>query len=175
MEFAAKCRVFRLMTPTVRSRRSLFVPEDQPLLNEHQRRHFEVLLAGLEDTLASIEELAARTDHVEAAGLTRYEPDLPPGFGAAIRPVLTELRARTTRLAARLGLRGQSRSVAQSIRAMLVAEMVRLEDSTSAQLRGYGAVDPRVKDVIEPELRALHALLAAINGRLSASRAGGDR
>ena len=75
MEFAAKCRVFRLMTPTVRSRRSLFVPEDHPLLNEHQRRHFEVLLAGLEDTLASTEELAARTDRVEAAGLTRYEPD----------------------------------------------------------------------------------------------------
>ena len=51
------------------------MPEDQPLLNEHQRRHFEVLLAGLDDTLASIEEPAARTDRVEAAGLTRYEPD----------------------------------------------------------------------------------------------------
>ncbi len=51
------------------------LPEGHPLLNEHQRRHFEVLLAGFEDTLASIEELVARTDRVEAAGLTRYEPD----------------------------------------------------------------------------------------------------
>jgi len=151
------------------------LPQDHPLLNEHQRRHFEVLLAGLENSLAAIEDLAARTDHIETAGLTRYESDLPPDFGDAIRPFLTELRTRTTRLAARLGLRGQSRSVAQSIRAMLVAEMVRLEDSTSAQLRGYGAVDPRVKDVIEPELHALHTLLASIKGRLAGIRAGGDR
>lgn len=151
------------------------LPHDRPLLNEHQRRHFEVLLAGLEDSLGAIVDLVARTDHVAPTGLTRYEADLPPGFGDAIHPVLTELRAGTTRLAAELGLRGQSRSTAQSIRAIVVAEMVRLEDSTSAQLRGYGAVDPRVEDVIEPELRALHALLASINANLAARRAGGDQ
>jgi hypothetical protein len=83
------------------------LPQDHPLLNEHQRRHFEVLLAGLENSLAAIEDLAARTDHVETAG--------------------------------------------------------------------YGAVDPRVKDVIEPELHALHTLLASIKGRLAGIRAGGDR
>lgn len=150
------------------------LPQNHPLLNEHQRRHFEVLLAGLEDSLAAIADLVARTDHVEPAGLTRYESDLPPGFGGAIRPVLTELRARTTRLAAELELRGRSRSVARSIRAILVAEMVRLEDSTSAQLRGYGAVEPGVKEVIEPKLNALHSLLASIHQRLSATRDGGE-
>ncbi len=150
------------------------LPQNHPLLNEHQRRHFEVLLAGLEDSLAAIADLVARTDHVEPAGLTSYESDLPPDFGGAIRPILTGLRARTTRLAAELELRGQSRSVTRSIRAILVAEMARLEDSTSAQLRGYGAVDPGVKEVIEPKLDALHALLASIHQRLAATRVGGQ-
>ena len=150
------------------------LPVNHPLLNEHQRRHFEVLLAGLEDSLDAIEDLVARTGHVEPAGLTRYESDLPPGFVGAIRPVLTELRAQTTRLATELQLRGQTRSVARSIRAILVAEMVRLEDSTSAQLRGYGTVEPRVKDVIEPQLDALHSLLASMHQRLAVPRAGGE-
>lgn len=149
------------------------MPQNHPLLNEHQRRHFEVLLAGLEDSLDTIERLVARTEEHETSGLTRYESDLPPGFGDAIRPVLTELRARTTHLAAQLELRGQSRSVTRSIRSILVAEMVRLEDSTSAQLRGYGAVDPGVKEVIEPKLHALHALLASMHQRLAATRDGG--
>lgn len=147
------------------------MPHNSPLLNEHQRRHFAVLFAGLEESLAAIEDLITRAGRAESDGLTRYQPDLPAGFGDAIRPVLTELRARVTRLAAELELRGQSRSTAQGIRAILVAEMIRLEDSTSAQLRGYGTVDPRVADVIEPELRALHAILASIQGRLAAPRA----
>jgi|SRR6185312_1664658 len=171
MEFAAKCRVVRLMTPTVCSRRSLFLPQNSPdrLLNAHQQRHFEVLLAGLEQALDSIEELAARADRAPGGGLTQYAPDLPPGFASAVRPLLTQLRDRIDHLAAALALRGQSRSIAQSIRAILIAEMVRLEDSTSAQLRGYGTVDPRVSNVIEPELEHLHALLASI-AQLLASR-----
>lgn len=151
------------------------MPPNSPLLNEHQRRHFEVLFAGLEESLAAIEDLITRAGRAESDGLTRYQSDLPAGFGGAIRPVLTELRARVTRLAAELDLRGQALSAAHSIRAILVAEMIRLEDSTSAQLRGYGTVDPRVADVIEPELRALHALLASMQGRLAAPRAGGVR
>lgn len=143
------------------------MPQDHHLLNEHQRRHYEVLLAGLEDSLDAIEGLIARTGPGEAAGSTRYESDLPPEFVDSIRPVLTELRARAARLARKLSLRGQSRSVARSIRAILVSEMVRLEDSTSARLRGYGAIDPRVTDVIDPDLRALHALLASIHKRLA--------
>ncbi|HEV2179738.1 MAG TPA: hypothetical protein VGR59_05435 [Gemmatimonadaceae bacterium] len=134
-----------------------------------------MLFAGLEESLAAIEDLITRAGRAESDGLTRYQSDLPAGFGGAIRPVLTELRARVTRLAAELDLRGQSRSAAHSIRAILVAEMIRLEDSTSAQLRGYGTVDPRVADVIEPELRALHTLLASMQGRLATPRAGGVR
>jgi len=140
------------------------------LLNEHQQRHFEVLLARLEDALDGIEDLIARAERPTSDGLTQYAPDLPPGFGAAARPLLTQLRNRIDRLADALALRRQSRSIAQSIRAILVAEMVRLEDSTSAQLRGYGAVDPRVSSVIEPELEHLHALLASI-AQLVGSRA----
>lgn len=158
------------------------MPQNSPdrLLNAHQQRHFEVLLAGLEHALDSIEDLAARADRPPSDGLTQYAPDLPPGFGGAVRPLLTQLRDRINHLAAALALRRQSRSSAQSIRAILIAEMVRLEDSTSAQLRGYGAVDPRVSSVIEPELEHLHALLASV-AQVLASRApsaaprGGDQ
>lgn len=52
---------------------------------------------------------------------------------------------------------------------ILVAELVRLEDSASKGLRGYGSVDPRVEHLIDPRLQTLHILLATMLARLGHS------
>lgn len=138
------------------------------ILNEHQRRHFEVLLGQLEDAIATIAQLVEPAPSMTAA-LTRDQDDLPPGFARAIRPQLHELRAAVALLARDLALQHRSRSRASAVRSILIAELVRLEDSTSKGLRGYGSVDPRVEHLIDPRLQALHNLLAAMLARLAHS------
>ena len=135
--------------------------EPHTLLNGPQRRHFEVLLAMLQDTLAKVERLASEAAP-EAGGLVVYKEDLPPGFAASIEPMVTELRRLIARLSADLGLRRRAVSRTRSIRALLTAEMVRIEDSTADKLRGYGPIDPRVSTAVDPVLRELHALLGSI-------------
>lgn len=142
---------------------SFLLPADpeRSLLNEHQRRHFEVVLAMLQDVLAEVEQLASPVFHGTGA-LTLYQADLPEDFAAAIHPFLSAVRQRIGHLAAALGVRPRLMSRAQAIRALLTAEMVRLEDSTTKQLRGYGAVDPRFADEVEPVLREMRDVLASV-------------
>lgn len=141
-------------------------PPPESVLNEHQHRHFEVLLAMFHDTLAEIEQLAAPAPAAGPDGLTVFENDLPAGFADAIRPELQAMRAIAARLATQLQLRPRVISRTRAIQARLTSEMVRLEDSTAAKLGGYGAVDQRVEREVDPVLRELHAHLHAVSRRL---------
>lgn len=144
------------------SRNPLSLPDEpRSLLNGPQRRHFEVLLGMLQETLSKVERLASEAAP-EAGGPLVYKEDLPPEFAASIEPVVAELRRLIARLSADLGLRRRAVSRSRSIRALLTAEMVRLEDSTADKLRGYGPIDPRVGTTVDPVLRELHALLGSI-------------
>jgi hypothetical protein len=72
---------------------------DRPRLNEHQRRHFEVVLAMLQNTLTEVEQLAAAAPS-NADALTIHRDDLPAGFVGAIRRPIETARAGIARLAA---------------------------------------------------------------------------
>jgi hypothetical protein len=66
----------------------------------------------------------------------------------------------------------------RTVRALLHAETVRLQDSLSRALKGYGALDPRAPEVIDPALRELIALLGSILRALPAQpdpASSGDR
>ncbi|HSA56522.1 MAG TPA: hypothetical protein VLE53_12515 [Gemmatimonadaceae bacterium] len=139
--------------------------EGRTLLNGSQRRHFEVLLGMLQDTLSKVERLASEGAS-DPGGPVVYKEDLPPGFAASIEPAMTELRHLIARFSADHGLRQRAVSRARSIRALLTAELVRIEDSTADKLRGYGAVDPELGTTIDPVLRELHALLGSILRRV---------
>lgn len=142
---------------------------ERALLNEHQRRHFEVLLARLEDALVQVERLAAR-DPEGSRRLTLYREDLPAGFVDAIRPALGRARELIAGLADDLRLQPRMASRARSIRALLTAGIVRVEDSGAPNLRGYGYVDPRVAHEIEPALDELRATLASVLRHLEVGR-----
>lgn len=122
----------------------------------------------LQETLFKVERLAAEAAP-EAGGPVVFKEDLPPGFAESIEPVVTELRGLIARLSADLGLRRRAVSRARSIRALLTAEMVRIEDSTADKLRGYGPIDPRVSTTVDPVLRELHALLGSIRVRVDSA------
>ena len=143
-----------------------------PILNEHQRRHFTVLLVGLDEALARIEQLAD-ADRRAWGPLTEYTDDLPPRFSREVGPLIADLRARILALGDQLGTETRRLSRRRSIRAMVTSSTIRLEDSRTRGLRGYGAVDASVGEQLDPVLNELIERFRAI-ARLAAWEAAGQ-
>ena len=133
------------------------------VLNEHQRRHMEVLLAQLEDSVARVERLAD-LGAGPGARLTTLAGDVAPGAARAIAPLVARVRERIAVLASRLDLGARQLSRLRAIRSEITIQRVRLEESTSRRLRGYGPVNPAAARWVDPELDMLHDLLRSILG-----------
>ncbi len=141
-----------------------------PVLNQHQRRHFSVLLVSLDEALARIEQLS-NPDGRAWGPLTEYTADLPPDFAAVAAPLIADLRRRIVELSVTLGTEGREMSRSRSIRAMVTSATIRLEDSRARALRGYGAVDPSVHEQLDPVLDDLIERFRAI-ARLASQESG---
>jgi hypothetical protein len=135
-------------------------------LNAHQRRHFEVLFARLEESLARIENLLAG-DGVMHRAVSRIDNDLPTGFREHAKPVLDIVGKQISEIATRLALSPRVVSSRRAIAATLSSEAIRIEDSLSHQLRGYGAVDPSVARHLDPILKDLASLLSELASALA--------
>lgn len=134
------------------------------VLTEAQRRHFAVLAMMLEETLAEMEEIA-RGGSPEGR-LVAHEHDLPADFPDAMAPVLERVRAVLGRLVDMLSLEARPISDARRMNALLITSVVRLEDSTSRKIRGYGVVHPSVARDLDPLLGDIHRDLAQLANRL---------
>ncbi|MGH7627181.1 MAG: hypothetical protein ACREOJ_17925 [Gemmatimonadaceae bacterium] len=131
------------------------------LLNKPQRNHFAVLLAMIEDSLAEIERLARRESE-PARELTRWADDLPPGTVEPLLARLALVREHVRVIGRRLGVEPREASRKRAIRAIVTAELLRVEDSYATMLRGYGAVDSAAASVVDPAMDELHAEFTAI-------------
>jgi dGTP triphosphohydrolase len=131
------------------------VPEtpspDGPVLNENQRRHFEVVLSMLEDAVARVEALC-NPELATNGVLTVVEDDLPHGAARRAQPLIESIRAQIARLASDLQLAPRRVSRRRVVQALLTSEVIRIDDSTPSQLRGYGVVDARFDAVVAPRL-----------------------
>ncbi len=129
---------------------------DNIAVNDNQRRHFEVLLSRLEDSLGTIESLLAapRVRH-----LSRVQDDVPAAFRAAAAAEIPTIQRQIERLAVAMKLRPNVVSLRRIIGAGLTTDVVRLEDSLSSGLRGYGAVDPTLPEIMDPALLRLASSL----------------
>lgn len=123
-------------------------------LNENQRRHFEVLLSRLEESVSKIQASLDGQNQPDVV-LRVIEDDVPAAYRATARPLLEQLRRDIARLSRDLGLRPRRTSQRRVIAATLTAEAVRLEDSLASQMRGYGQVDPSLELYLDPRLEAL--------------------
>jgi hypothetical protein len=133
------------------------------LLNANQRRHYEALLTGLENTLAELEtalDPAHRQTHDRV--LTVMHDDLPPGVADAAGPRVTRARALIGSAASRWGLTAREASRRRAIRAALTAQLIRLEESSVGSLGGYGAIHPDAAAEVDPVLRELHEIVAEL-------------
>jgi hypothetical protein len=139
-------------------------PERAPVLNENQRRHFEVLLSMLEESLQRIETLSSSLSM--NGGMSIVKDDLPSTFILEAEPLIASIRARIGRLAAVLELTPRTVSKRRTISALLTAAIIRIEDSSPEQLRGYGTVDPRFALDVAPRLREIRKALALLGSLL---------
>ena len=143
-------------------------------LNDPQRLHFEVILASLEKALARLEQIAQGT---AAAGcrLTPMDDDLPGAFWEDAAPLVERVRARIAALTGAMALKERHSSSKRLARAMLTSQIVKLEDSSSSRLRGYGAVDPVVEQRLDPLLTQLQMDLHDILDLMSVPARDGQR
>ena len=94
------------------------------------------------------------------------EDDVSPAFRATAMAELPRLHAEMDRLIAALALKPRTVSLRRTIGATLTSEAVRLEDSFSSQLRGYGSVDASVASALDPALDALAGSLRTLSASL---------
>jgi hypothetical protein len=133
-----------------------------PILNEAQRRHFAVFLELLQKSLGEVERLTRLHSDPPQASLTLYDQDLPEEFVRLAPSILRGLRERVEAIAGTLGIGPSHRSRLNTIRAILTAEVVRVDDSFSGKLSGYGSVNPMVEVEIDPQLAALRSDLKTL-------------
>src|SRR5512133_2440023 len=106
------------------------IPRDgDSLLNANQRRHYEVVLARLEDALSHVAPPSPPLDGVESHALTRVDDDLPVGFRDAATPRIIRARAIIREAADRWELAPRTLSRRRAARAALTAQLIQLEDS----------------------------------------------
>lgn len=142
--------------------RALAAVGDKSLLNEPQLRHFEVFLSMFETALNEIERLASPASAPPKESLVVLDSDLPGDFKTRAEPLIGVLRQEIGSLAHSLGIDPQHRSRARTVRALLTAELVRLDDSYARKLRGYGVVRPRVQVEVDPVLDRMRGELVAL-------------
>jgi hypothetical protein len=140
------------------------------LLTEGQRRHLTVSLAGVERAVREIAALAEGREAAASPLLAQAIHDLPPDFGQAIRNSLADATATLAELASTFALEASSSFHGRSVRALVVSSLVVIEDTTSRNLRGYGAIHPGVPQLLDPLLDRLHESLREIGRVLAASR-----
>lgn len=123
-----------------------------PLLNEPQRRHFEVFLSMLETALNEVEMLGSDAPPAPEESLVVQDSDLPKDFSTRAHPAVQVIRRQITSLGRTLDIKPRHISRARRVKALLTAELVRLDDTYARKLRGYGAVSPRIAAEIDPVL-----------------------
>ena len=153
----------------VETERPTFADAD-PVLNEPQRRRFEVFLELLEESLNEVERIASLPDPVDSVSRIGYEPDIPIDFRDRAAPIIQRLRKKIDSVASALGIPSRPRSRLNAIRAIVTAEIVRVEDTFSDKLGGYGTVSPRAKTEVDPELSRILSDLKALLAELGPNK-----
>jgi hypothetical protein len=93
------------------------------------------------------------------SGVTVVSNDLPAEFGVLAPAKISALRARLAGLAESLDVSRRQISKRRTVRGILSAQRVRVEDVTPARLRGYGELHPSFASETGPELKALRGEL----------------
>jgi hypothetical protein len=119
------------------------------------------MLESLEASLTQIERLIEDAREREGS-VTHVSHDLPAEFSAAAPRRIAQLRARIGELAEHMHISRRRVSKRRTVRGMLTAQLVRVEDITPSRLRSYGELDADVANNLAPSLQGLRAELGEL-------------
>jgi hypothetical protein len=125
--------------------------KEGPHLNASQRRSVEALLESVEAMLAQVERLLPDSGGHENS-VTAVTNDLPPHFIARAPEKINEARRQIEQLADTIHLTRRRISKRRTVKGMLSAQMMRVEDITPARLRGFGEVHSSFSEQVSPAL-----------------------
>lgn len=129
-------------------------------LGENHRRAVSVLLRGLEWMCDEIEACFE-----EKPGLLRQvRDDLTASQRETLRQMTARVRGEIHRLTSEIELDAAVRSPRRTIRALLAAGIVNLEESESSRLRGYGPLPGAAASKLDDEFQRLTAILEEMAG-----------
>jgi hypothetical protein len=138
-------------------------------LTASQRRRLTVALGQAEAALVAVRHAEVPTDQLR---LTRESADLPDGFPEPVRALADRLQAELRVLADGLGLQPLVSSRRRHLLSLCTTGAIGLYESRTRSLRGYGAVDPLMGEIVEPVLARLENGLYHIAGSLSGDTEG---
>ena len=139
-------------------------------LTPSQRRRLVVALGRAEAALDAVE----RTDGAPATALrlSREAPDLPTRLPGRVRELAGTLAREIRTLADDLSLHPLVSSRRRHLLSLCTTSAIGLRESGSRSLRGYGAVDPAMAELVDPVLARLEAGLFLIAEELSGATEG---
>jgi hypothetical protein len=125
-------------------------------LNENQRRVVAVTLRLLEEELAETERVMAQDERgILYRRVARFTPQQLEQMCALI----SQMRKEIERAARQFRLPKQERDAAREIAGSLGLAWESLEEIRSHKLKGYGAVDPSLKETLDPIAQRLIKLV----------------
>jgi hypothetical protein len=135
-------------------------PSSAPKLNANQRRSVEAMLESLEGALLQVERLLPDSRGVDQdSGVTVVQNDLPLEFTANAGLRIADLRMRILALARKMDVASRRVSKRRTVRGLLSAQLVRVEDITPSRLRSYGELHPSFNEQISPSLKDIQGSL----------------
>jgi hypothetical protein len=132
-----------------------FTMSEKLSLGENHRRVMSVVFRGIEQMCDEIDATFAAAPGL----LRRVEDDLSARQRAKLQAMNARVREEIRRLTSEIELDPAVRSPRRTIRALLAASIVNLEESDSTRLRGYGELSREAAVKIDRELKTLAVLL----------------
>jgi hypothetical protein len=124
-------------------------------LGENHRRAVSVVLKGLEKMCDDLE--AWMTKH--SGLLIHVQDDLTSRQRERLRGQMEQLRGELRRIAGEVELNVARQSPRKAIVALLSSNLINLEESNSAGLRGYGRLSEEAARKVDTEMGRLAAIL----------------
>ncbi len=125
-------------------------------LNENQRRAVTITLRLLEERLASVEQMI----HEDEQGiLYSRRVSFSPEQVEQIERLIAAMRDEIRHLATVFQLPHEDQNVARAVVGTLEMSWESLEEVRPRRLKNYGAVDPALKETLDPSVKHLIGLL----------------
>ncbi|MGH7532990.1 MAG: hypothetical protein ACREL4_06845 [Gemmatimonadales bacterium] len=133
-------------------------------LTASQRRRLTVALGKAEAALDAVRQASTASEPLR---LSAEVADLPGGFPGPLRILANGLEQELRTLADGLGLQPLTSSRRRHLLSLCTTGAIGLYESRTRGLRGYGAVDPLMGEVVDPVLTRLETGLYQIAEALS--------